>query len=274
MGKTSKKVSLYRVQVLDRALSILEVLGQEEPELTLAELSERLRLPKSTVHRLLGVLEQHRFVEKAARGGKYRLGLRLFELGSKVIANLDLRERARPYLERLVLETGETTHLCVLDDGEVLYLEKVEASRTVRVPSIVGQRYPVHCGAAGKSLLAFLPDDELDKLIRARGLKAYTSNTITTLAQLRSELQLIRDRGYAIDNEEFEQGLRCIGAPVRDYSNKVIAAISIAGPTFRITEEKIPALARSVVAVAKELSAELGYQESQPAKMGEVQLAV
>jgi IclR family KDG regulon transcriptional repressor len=260
------RVSLYRVQVLDRALSILEVLGREGPELTLAELSERLRLPKSTAHRLLGVLEQHRFVERGQRGGRYRLGLRLFELGSKVIASLDLRERARRHLERLMLETGETSHLCVLDDGGVLYLDKVEASRTVRVPSIVGQRYPVHCGAAGKTLLAFLQDDELDNLIKARGLKAYTSNTITTPARLKSELQLIRERGYAVDNEEFEEGLRCIGAPVRDHSNKVVAAISIAGPTFRITADKIPALARSVVAVAKELSAELGYQELQPAR--------
>jgi DNA-binding IclR family transcriptional regulator len=256
----NSKVTPYRVQVIDRALGIVELLRSNGPELTLIELSKQLRLHKSTVHRLLGVLEQHRFVEKSDSNGKYRLGLKLFELGSKAIAHLDVREPARRYLQRLAFDTGETAHLCILDDGEVLYLEKVEGLSTVRVPSIVGRRYPAHCGAAGKSLLAFMADDELEDLIKRRGLKAYTSNTMTTPAQLSDGLRLVRDRGYAIDNEEFEEGLECIGAPVRDYSGKVVAAISIAGPTFRVSEDKVPVLARSVINAAQELSAELGYQ--------------
>ena len=262
MGNNNTTASPYRVQVLDRALGILELLCSDGPEVTLIELSKRLRLHKSTVHRLLGVLEQHRFVEKSSSNGRYRLGLKLFELGSKAISHLDLRERARPYLQRLVFETGETAHLCILDDGEVLYLEKVEAPSTVRVPSIVGRRYPAHCGAAGKSLLAFLAEDEVKELIKRRGLKAYTRNTLTTPAQLRDGLRLVREHGYAIDNEEFEEGLECIGAPVRDYSGKVVAAMSVAGPTFRVTADKLPALARSVMYAAQELSAELGYQET------------
>ena len=262
MGNTIK-TSPYRVQVLDRALGILELLYRDGPELRLIELSEQLRLHKSTVHRLLGVLEQHRFVEKSSNNGKYRLGLKLFELGSKAIAHLDLRERAQRYLQRLAFEIGETAHLCILDDGEVLYLEKVETPRTVRVPSIVGRRYPAHCGAAGKSLLAFLAEDELEELIKRRGLKAYTRNTLTTPAQLRDGLRLVRERGYAIDNEEFEEGLECIGAPVRDYSGKVVASMSIAGPTSRVTEDRVPVLARSVIDAAQALSAELGYQETQ-----------
>ena len=200
------KTSPYRVQVLDRALGILELLCSDGPELTLIEFSERLRLHKSTVHRLLGVLEQHRFVEKSSSNGKYRLGLKLFELGSKAIA---------------------------------------------------------HCGAAGKALLAFLAEDEVEDLIKRRGLKAFTRNTLTTPTQLRNGLQLVRERGYAIDNEEFEEGLECIGAPVRDYSGKVVAAMSIAGPASRITEDKVPVLARSVIDAAQELSAELGYQDPQ-----------
>ncbi|HKZ80399.1 MAG TPA: IclR family transcriptional regulator [Pyrinomonadaceae bacterium] len=254
------KASPYRVQVLERSLGILELLCSEGPELSLIELSERLRLHKSTTHRLVGVLEQHRFVEKSSNNGKYRLGLKLFELGSKAIAHLDWRERARRFLQRLAFETGETAHLCILDDGEVLYLEKVEAPRTVRVPSIVGRRYPAHCGAAGKTLLAFQPEEEIEELIKRRGLKAYTRNTLTTPAQLREGLRLVREQGYAIDNEEFEEGLECIGAPIRDYSGKVVAAISIAGPAFRMTEDKLPVLARSVIEAAQELSDDLGYR--------------
>jgi DNA-binding IclR family transcriptional regulator len=256
-----KKSSQYRVQVLERSLGILELLSSNGPELSLIELSEQLRLHKSTTHRLLGVLEQYRFVEKSSSSGKYRLGLKLFELGSKAIADLNWRERARRHLQRLAFDTGETAHLCILDDGEVLYLEKVEAPRTVRVPSIVGRRYPAHCGGAGKALLAFQPEEEIDELIKRRGLKSYTRNTFTTPAQLKEGLRLVRERGYAVDNEEFEEGLECIGAPIKDYSGKVIAAISIAGPTFRMTEEKIAVLARSVIEAAQELSADLGYQE-------------
>lgn len=256
-----KQSSPYRVQVLERSLGILELLCTDGPELSLIELSERLGLHKSTTHRLLGVLEQYRFVEKSSSTGRYRLGLKLFELGSNAIAHLDWRERARRYLQRLAFETGETAHLCILDDGEVLYLEKVEAPRTVRVPSIVGRRYPAHCGGAGKTLLAFLSDEEIDDVIKRRGLKTYTRNTLATPAQLKEGLRVVREQGYAIDNEEFEEGLECIGAPIKNYSGKVVAAISIAGPAFRITEEKLPMLAKSVIAVAQELSAELGYQE-------------
>jgi DNA-binding IclR family transcriptional regulator len=253
--------SPYRVQVLDRALGILDLLWKEGPELTLVELTERLGLNKSTVRRLIKVLEQYRFIEQSPRNGKYRLGLKLFEMGSSVMAHLDLRERARPYLERLVFEAGETAHLCILDEGEVVYLEKVETQRTVRIPSSVGRRNPAHCTAVGKAILAFLPENELGDVIQKRGLRAYTRNTITTLAQLKRDLQLVRQRGYSLDNEEIEEGLKCIGAPVRDYSGKVIASVSIAGPAFRLTKDKIAALAQAVVETAHALSTELGHQE-------------
>jgi len=260
MASAKTKDFPYRVQVLDRALGLLEVLSSEGPELTLVELSKRLGLHKSTVHRLLMVLERHRFVERSLQNGGYRLGIKLFELGSKAVMYFDLRERARPHLERLVFMTGETAHLCILDEGEVLYLEKVESSRTVRIPSSIGRRNPAHCTAVGKALLAYLPEKELNDLIKRRGLRAYTRNTITTLAQLRGELQRVRERGYAVDNEEIEEGLKCVGAPVRDYSGKVVASMSIAGPAFRLTENQIPLLAESVMGVANDLSAEIGYR--------------
>ena len=256
----------YRVQVLDRALGILDLLSSEGPELAPNELSGQLVLHKSTLHRLLQVLEQHRLVDKNPNTGKYRLGLKLFEFGSRAVAQIDLRERVRPYLERLVYETGETAHMCILDRSEMLSLANVESPRTIRTPSTIGHRIPVHCTAAGKAVLAFLPERELNALLKKRSLKSYTRNTITTSVRLRAELQLIRKRGYAVDNEEIEDGLKCIAAPIKDYSGKVIASISIAGPVFRITRGKASSMARSVIEAANRLSTELGYQRAQTEK--------
>jgi IclR family transcriptional regulator, KDG regulon repressor len=261
-GISEIKDSPYQVQVLDRALGILDLLANGSPELGPSEISERTGLHKSTVHRLLQVLERHRLIEKKAQNGKYCLGLKLFELGSKAVAQLDLRERARPYLERLVRETGETAHICVLDGDRMLSIANVESARTLRTPSTVGHRTPLHCTSVGKALLAFLPEDEQSELIKKCELTAYTRHTLTKPAQLKAELKLIRQRGYAMDDEEIEEGLRCIGAPVMDYSGRVIAAMSIAGPAFRLIEERIPAVARSVIQAASELSVELGYKET------------
>lgn len=256
------KDSPYQVQVLDRVLAILDALAAREGEMSLFELAERLDLHKSTIHRLLMVLARHRLVERRPQNGKYGLGLKLFELGSKASNRLGLGERARPHLERLAAAAGETAHLCMLDGGEVVYLAKVEPTRTIRVPSSVGQRNPAHCTAVGKALLAHLPESELDALIRSRGLKAYTRNTITTAALLKRELRVIRERGYAVDDEEIEEGLRCVGAPVRDHSGRVVASLSVAGPAFRLTRAKIPAVARLVTRIGAAMSAELGHRAS------------
>jgi len=266
--RTSVKVvdSPYQVQVLDRALGILDLLAGENPELGLSEVSELTGLHKSTVHRLLQVLERHRLIEKLALNGKYRLGLRLFELGSKAMAQFDLRERAQPYLKRLVLETGETAHICILDGDRMLSIANVESPRTLRTPSTVGHRTPLHCTSVGKALLAFLSEDEQIDLINQCELIDYTRHTITKPARLKAELKLIRQRGYALDDEEIEEGLRCVGAPVMDHSGRVVAAMSIAGPAFRLTDDRIPAVARSVIQAASELSVELGYEETQPEK--------
>lgn len=266
MESQEQKSSPYKVQVLERALGILDYIGEASSGLTLIEISLCLQLHKSTVHRLLMILEQHGLVNR--KGNRYFLGLKLFILGNKVANDLDVRKFAPAYLQQLVSETGETAHLCTLDDGRVLYLEKVEASRTVRVPSNVGGRYPIHCGGAGKALLAFLPEEELDPILRDCTFEAFTQNTATSPEQLKRELSLVRARGFSIDNEEFEEGLKCIGAPVRDHTGNVIAAISIAGPASRISDDKIQALADSVINAANNLSYELGYSlKTQPEKM-------
>ncbi len=249
----------YRVQVLDRAIAILELLADRSTALGLAEISRQLGLNKTTAHRLLSVLEHHRFVERNGADGHYSLGSKLFELGSRAVSRLDLLQRARPFLRRLVDETGETAHLAVLRQGEVLSLANVESPRTLRTPSTVGRRSPAHCTSIGKAILAYRPEEDIDRIITTHGLRKFTERTITSAAALKRELRRVREQGYAVDDEEFENGLRCIGAPVRDYTGEVIGAVSVTGPAIRLTKERTPALARCVVTVAAELSAGLGY---------------
>jgi len=252
--------SPYRVQVLDRALAALATLANSSSDCSLAELCPALGLHKSTAHRLMMVLEQHRLVVKNPETGRYRLGLRLYELGSRAIEGLDLRGRARPHLNRLQDRFGETVFFCILDEGQVFYVEKVESQRSVRTACTVGSRAPAYCTAVGKAMLAELPEAEVNGIIRASSLKAITANTITTMAELKAELKAVRSRGYAIDDEEKEEGLRCVGAAVRAHSRKLVAAMSISGPAFRMTKERIPEVGQALLQAAGELSAELGYQ--------------
>jgi DNA-binding IclR family transcriptional regulator len=258
--------SPYKVQVLDRALAIIDALANSREDASLGELAEKVKLHKSTAHRLASILERHRIVERDAQSGRYRLGLRLFELGSIAMDRFNIRERAHPYLERLVFETNETVHLCALDSGEVLYLDKMEPVRSVRMASRIGRRNPAHCTSVGKAIMAFLPESEVDDILRQHGLQRMTPKTLTTPAALKAELKSIRERGYAIDNEENEEGVRCIGAPVLDHGARPIAAISISAPSFRLTMDLVPAVAATVARIARDLSEELGYEA--PRKRG------
>jgi IclR family transcriptional regulator, KDG regulon repressor len=255
-----ESTSTFNIQLLDRAVVILDILWTESPTGLLPhEISQRSGLHKSTVHRLLLGLQNYRFVEKDSKSGRYRLGLRLFELGQRAIPNVNLREKARPYLERLVFETGETAHLCVLAEHEILYLDKVESPKTIRIASSVGGRNPAYCSAVGKVLLSALPEAEIDGLLRRHKLVAYTRNTIITPAQFKAALRQVQQNGYAVDNEEREEGLRCIGAPIHDHTGEIIAAMSVAGPAFRLMSGQDHAIAQLVTRIAGELSAALGY---------------
>jgi DNA-binding IclR family transcriptional regulator len=253
--------SVYQIQVLDRVVALLDALSKRDGRgLTLPEVARELQVPKSTAHRLLKALEGWQLVYKCAQDARYALGVKLFELGSLGLPRRHLRDRAHGYLERLVYETAETSHLCILDDGQALQIDEVESSHAIRIAKLIGTRHALHTTALGKVILAHLSEQMVDDIVRRRGLAPRTHNSMTTIAQLRDDLRSIRARGYALDNEEAEEGLRCIGAPVRDFSGSVIAAVSIAGPSFRITDEAIPALANCVMSVANELSMELGYR--------------
>ncbi len=265
MLAAAKRATAYRVQVLDRVFTILNALAEDGTELGLAELAGKLRLHKSTVHRLLMTLEWNRYVERNPSSAKYRLGWKLFELGMQAVARRDLFQLAPPVVQWLVAETGETAHLGILREGEVISVVNAESQQTVRTPSTVGRRAPAHCTSLGKAILAFLPRQQLVEFVRTHGLRSYTRNTITRLSLLESELRRTRTRGYAVDDEEREEGLRCIGAPVLDHTGQVVAAISIAGPAFRVNQNRLPALAASVMSAAARLSASLGYQQDKGA---------
>jgi len=262
IGTKVKNSRLYQVQVLDRAFRILDALAESGSGMSLTEIAEGLLLHKSTVHRLIMVLEASRFVERNPATGKFHLGSRVMELGLSAVSQLDIYGIAGPHLRTLVSETGETAHLAVLRDGEVVSLVSAESNKTLRTPVTVGTRTPAHCTSLGKAILAFGPEEYVLQFLKGRTLKAYTRKTITSSSRFKAELRAIRARGYAVDNEEREVGLRCIGAPVCNGAGEVIAAVSIAGPAFRITDDRITTLAGAVVRTAARMSASLGYRET------------
>lgn len=228
--------------------------------MSLAEIAKESGLAKSTAHGLLATLKDFRYVEQTAFDGKYRLGIRLFEVGSVVANSWDVRRVAAPHIEGLVEELGETVHLAVLDEDRVLYIDKRESRRSIRIVSQVGLRLHAHCSGVGKVLLAHLPADELRRIVASCGLPRYTKNTITDPARLDEELALVRRRGYAVDNEEIMDGLRCVAAPIRDHTGKVCAAISVSGPVARLAQERFELAVSLVTQTASAISGALGFR--------------
>jgi IclR family KDG regulon transcriptional repressor len=248
----------YLIQSVRRALAIIDALSNHST-LGVTELSEILGLHKSTVFGLLSTLEYEGYVCQNTHTGKYELTLKLFEIGSKVFEELDLRKIARPYIEQIVEKHHETAHLVVPDGPEVIYIDKVECTQSMRICSNIGKRLPFHCTGVGKVILANMPKDDVEEIIKKRGLTSFTNKTITDYEDLLEEMETIRVQGYSIDDEEIEIGLKCVAAPIRDISGKVIAATSVAGPTMRMTEEKIRQLVEDIKIMNERISAELGY---------------
>jgi DNA-binding IclR family transcriptional regulator len=246
------------IKVFDRIILLLDQFTPAEPELGIVQLARATGLTKSTVHRLLAALEQHRLVEQDVNTRKYRLGMRLFELGSRAVARIDVPLRANSALTQLVAATGETCNIGILDRGQILYVAKVDGWHSLRMPSEVGTRLDAHCTALGKVLISHLPEAERRSLLEASGMPAKTHNTMTDTDLLKLECEGILARGYSVDDEELELGVRCIAAPVFDYSGKAVAAVSLSGPVTRITPEKVCEMAEQVVACARQTSKALG----------------
>ncbi|HHV58124.1 MAG TPA: IclR family transcriptional regulator [Firmicutes bacterium] len=247
------------VQSVNRALAILEALQAAGEGLGVTEIGTRVGLHKSTVYRLLATLARHGYVEQDPATERYSLGLKLVELGTAVLERLELRDLARPYLKRLMEASQEVAHLVVLQDGEVVYIDKVECPGPVKMYSQLGRRAPAHATAVGKVLLAFLPKAQVDAIL-ARGLPRLTPHTITDPERLRRELRLIRERGYALDNEENELGIRCVAGPIFNHTGQVVAAFSISGLALRLLPAKLEELGGLVRETSREISARLGYQ--------------
>jgi IclR family KDG regulon transcriptional repressor len=227
-------------------VQILCALDDEHPERSLTEIAQATGLHKATTHRILTTLLNCGFVEQAANGDGYRLGLRLAGLGLSVLHDLDFRHEALPHMEQLVERFQETCDLGVLDRGQVLSVEMVQSSHTLTIAARVGRHLPAHCTSGGKVLLAFLPPEVVEPVLNAP-LAAYTENTITSPARLRQELEVVRQRGYALDNEEFEAGIRAVAAPILDVAGNAIAHMSVLGPTNRLTPERIPEITQALM---------------------------
>jgi IclR family transcriptional regulator, KDG regulon repressor len=263
--RASKSVSdRYRIHVIDRAAQILNCFGFDHQELSVSEIGLRTGLHKSTAHRILMALEYNDLIKQNPETGKYHLGIKLFKLGHQAVSQLNLREICRPFLIRIMNKTKETVHLAVLDENQVLYLDKVEGPHALRMPSRVGRHIPTYCTSLGKAMLSCLEEQEVQQILPKQALKAYTPHTVKNLDGLLAELRAIRKRGYAIDNEEIEIGLRCVGAPIRDYTGAMVGAISVAAPSARLRNQETPIAGRLVMEVAAEISEKLGYEE--PAK--------
>ena len=230
----------------------------------LSEVAEQTGLGAPTAHRLLRTLVDHGLVAQELATTAYRPGLKLFEMSSHVLEGLELRDEAQPELRQLSLKTDETVHLAVLDEGEVVYIDKVESAQAIRMVSAVGKRAPAHCTAVGKVILAGLPDEELRQIIRQRGLRWYTPTTITSVEGLERELALINERGYAIDDGEHEPEIRCVACPVRDHTGRIVAAASVSAPTSRMSRERVEALAPLVGRCSDRISRRLGHVPDDP----------
>ncbi len=248
-----------RLSSVANAMRLLKAFSDDESEIGISELAQRLGLAKCTVHRLASTLIEQRVLEQNPHNARYRLGLLMFELGALVRRKMDVSAEASPLLKALMEKTGETVYLTVLDDYTALYVNRVESRRAIRSGYGHGTRAPLHCTALGKALLAHQAAAYIDAVI-ARGLPRRTAATITQPAALRRELETIRARGYALEDEEVEPGLRGIAAGVRNDAGDVIAAIGISGPAHRLTRKTLAACARDLIDAADSISRRLGYE--------------
>jgi len=244
-------------QALSRGLALLETLAATDGGATLTTLADALSLPAPTAHRLLATLEQAGFVEAGANG-EWRVGVRAFRAGSAFLSHRNLVAETLPRLERLMEQAGETANLAVIEDGEAVFVAQVQCRELMRMSAKLGTRGPLHASGVGKAMLAAMPDDAVAAAIVARGLRRYTAHTLTARDALVADLAATRGRGYAIDDQEHAQGLRCVAAAILDETGQPWAALSLAGPTSRLTPERVANLGRLVRDAAHDATLALG----------------
>lgn len=252
MSKSLRNSSTVRV------LRILEEIAKSEDGIGVTELANRLELNKSTVYRFLATLEEEQYLEQQETTKKYQSGIKLFELASRIVNQVDWTKDIRPFLVDLKDRVNETVHLGIIDNGEVVYIDKVECERSIRMYSRVGKRAPVYCTGVGKAILAFLSKEKQANIIKNIDYTKFTTNTIIDDSDLKKEIKIIRAQGFALDREEHESGVNCAAAPIFTHDGQVLGGISIAGPSSRVDEENLFELAAEVKETAQLISRRLG----------------
>jgi len=254
------KKPYYKINSAEKTMKILELLA-EKGELSVAEAAKHLDLNRSTCHRFLVTLRELGYVVQNTLS-HYRLSFRIFELGNKVADRLEVRQIAHPYMKELFNLFNETVNLGYWDNNEIIHLEKINSSEILRIDPGIGSKVPAYCTGLGKAILPFLPDEDLNTFLKSVPLKAMTPNTITKKEKLVQELEKIREQGFATDREELCIGLRCVASPVFNYTNYPSYSVSVAGPSSRMTKEKIAVIKEEVRRICRELSKNLGQLQS------------
>lgn len=248
------------VQSVERTFAIVELLSDHYDGLGITDISSGVDLHKSTVHRLLGTLIYKGYVIQDPNTNKYRLSLKLYELGCKRVENIGILEASKPYTKALMQSVNEVVHLVIRDGIDIVYIDKVEANNTIRMASRIGKRSPLYCTSVGKAMLANMSISDIKKIWDQSKIEKFTENTIVDFEKFVEELDVVRKEGYAEDDEENEIGVRCVGAPIFNRKGEIEGAISVSGPSIRVTKDKVKDIADEVKKYAKQISQELGYK--------------
>ncbi|MCG6894199.1 MAG: IclR family transcriptional regulator [Desulfobacteraceae bacterium] len=246
----------FFINSLAKGIRVLELLAEKQA-LTVSEVARHLELNRAGSHRFLATLRELGYVDKD-EDGRYHLTFRVLELGMAVANRFEIHRIVRPYLQELSLAFNETVNLGHFDGGDILHLDKIDSKEILRMDSPIGSRAPAYCTALGKAVLAFLPEEEFEKFLKQVRCKAFGPNTITSRRGLRAEIQKVRRRGYAVDDEEMASGLRCVAAPVFDHTGGCRYAISVSGPSFRLTPERIETIQPRLRDICRRISGKLG----------------
>lgn len=262
MSETKKVASpddKNRIQSFGKMMDILASFTSVDRALSLAQVAQSAGLPRATAHRMLTALREIGFIQQEARSGLYGLGIRLFELGSLALANMDLMREAKPFMDRLSRLAGETVHLGVFDGYNVIVVEREEPQDRVLARNLSGtESAPAYCTSVGKAVLAFQGAEAIERICAA-GMKPFTANTLVTREALEADLARIRARGYSIDDSEHQIWVRCVAAPIRNAGGQVFAAVSVTGAADRVTESRTQQLSPLVMQTADSISRQLGF---------------
>ncbi|KRE61822.1 IclR family transcriptional regulator [Paenibacillus sp. Soil750] len=252
------KQDRYAIHSVEKALDVVEALSEHD-SLSLIELVELVKQPKSSLYRIILTLEKRGFLSRSDEDGKYCLGYKQLVITKNLLERSSLRTAALTEMNKLVETHGDTVNLCVLSEGEVLYMEIIEGTYALRMTDKVGSKAPFHATATGKMITSYLPELETKQMIAQFGLPAYTPFTIQDETQLLRELASIKESGYAVDREEIVQGARCIAAPIFNMFGRIEGAISLSGAKHRFPDEELEHIARYIQEAAKRISQKLGY---------------